>query len=105
MDGLAPSTINVRLSAVRKLVAEARASGLLGVDEAARLTDVPNVRSREPVWATGSPGNRPKSCWPSPIDPPSRESATTRSWPSWSVVRCAGRSSPPSTSGCGRGDG
>ncbi len=46
MDGLAPSTINVRLSAVRKLVAEARASGLLGVDEAARLTDVPNVRQQ-----------------------------------------------------------
>ncbi len=46
MDGLAPSTINVRLSAVRKLVAEARASGMLGVDEAARLTDVPNVRQQ-----------------------------------------------------------
>ncbi len=46
MDGLAPSTINVRLSAVRKLVAEARASGMLGVDEAARLTDVPNIRQQ-----------------------------------------------------------
>ncbi len=46
MDGLAPSTINVRLSAVRKLVAEARASGVLGVDEAARLTDVPNIRQQ-----------------------------------------------------------
>ncbi len=30
MEGLAPSTINVRLSAVRKLVSEARASGMLG---------------------------------------------------------------------------
>ncbi len=46
MDGLAPSTINVRLSAVRKLVAEARASGMLGVDEAASLTDVPNIRQQ-----------------------------------------------------------
>ena len=46
MDGLAPSTINVRMSAVRKLVAEARASGMLGVDEAARLTDVPNIRQQ-----------------------------------------------------------
>ena len=53
MDGLAPSTINVRLSAVRKLVAEARASGLLGVDEAARLTDVPKSGSRELAWETG----------------------------------------------------
>ncbi len=67
MDGLAPSTMNVRLSAVRKLVAEARASGLLGVDEAARLTDVPNVRQQGTRLATGSPGNRPKSCWPFPI--------------------------------------
>ncbi len=46
MDGLAPSTMNVRLSAVRQLVAEARASGLLGVDEAARLSDLPNVRQQ-----------------------------------------------------------
>jgi len=46
MEGLAPSTVNVRLSAVRKLVAEARASGMLGVDEAARLTDVPNIRQQ-----------------------------------------------------------
>jgi len=46
MEGLAPSTVNVRLSAVRKLVSEARASGLLGVDEAARLTDVPNIRQQ-----------------------------------------------------------
>ncbi len=46
MDGLAPSTINVRMSAVRKLVAEARAGGMLGVDEAARLTDVPNIRQQ-----------------------------------------------------------
>jgi len=46
MDGLAPSTINVRMSAVRKLVAEARASRMLGVDEAASLTDVPNIRQQ-----------------------------------------------------------
>ncbi len=46
MDGLAPSTVNVRLSAVRKLVAEARAGGMLGIDEAARLTDIPNIRQQ-----------------------------------------------------------
>ncbi len=44
MDGLAPSTINVRLSAARKLVEEARRDGMLGAEEAASLTDVPNVR-------------------------------------------------------------
>jgi len=44
MDGLAPSTINDRLSAVRKLVEEARRNGMLGAEEAGSLTDVPNVR-------------------------------------------------------------
>ncbi len=46
MDDLAPSSINVRLSAVRKLVGEARRNGLLGVEEAASLTDIPNVRQQ-----------------------------------------------------------
>ena len=44
MEGLAPSTANVRMSAVRKLVGEARKNGYLGAEEAATLTDVPNLR-------------------------------------------------------------
>jgi integrase len=43
MESLSPSTINVRLSAVRKLVSEARRSGMLGAEEAASLTDIPNI--------------------------------------------------------------
>jgi len=43
MDALSPSTVNVRLSAVRKLVLEARKNGLIGVEEAANLTEVPNI--------------------------------------------------------------
>ena len=46
MDGLAPSTINVRLSAVRKLVAEAEKNGLLSGDDAQTLNDIPNVRQQ-----------------------------------------------------------
>jgi integrase len=46
MDHLAPSTINVRMSAVRKLVGEARRNGMIGNEEAANLTDVPNVRQQ-----------------------------------------------------------
>ncbi len=42
--GLSPSTINVRLAAVRKLVNEARRNGILNGEEAAKMTDVPNVR-------------------------------------------------------------
>jgi integrase len=44
MENLSPSTINVRMSAIRKLVGEARRNGLIGLEEAANRTDVPNVR-------------------------------------------------------------
>src|SRR5580658_7102024 len=44
MENLSPSTINVRMSAIRKLVGEARQNGLIGLEEAANLTDVPNIR-------------------------------------------------------------
>jgi site-specific recombinase XerD len=46
MDHLAPSTINVRMSAIRKLVGEARRNGMIGHEEAANLSDVPNVRQK-----------------------------------------------------------
>src|ERR1700730_17101292 len=41
---LSASTVNVRLSAIRKLVGEARRIGFIGLEEAANLTDVPNIR-------------------------------------------------------------
>src|SRR5260370_22836 len=43
MESLSPSTINVRLSAVRKMVGEARRAGMIGQEEAASLTDIPNI--------------------------------------------------------------
>jgi integrase len=46
MGHLSPSTINVRLSAIRKLVGEARRNGMIGLEEAANLTDVPNARQK-----------------------------------------------------------
>ena len=46
MDHFVPSTINVRLSAIRKLVSEARRNGMIGLEEAANLNDVPNVRQK-----------------------------------------------------------
>jgi len=42
MAGLSSSTVNVRLSAVRKMVWEARKNGMLGAEEAENLTGVPN---------------------------------------------------------------
>jgi integrase len=46
MASLSPSTINVRLSAVRKMVEEARRAGMIGQEEAASLTDIPNIRQK-----------------------------------------------------------
>ncbi len=46
MQEQAPSTVNVRLSAVRKMVSEARRNGMLGAEEAANLTDIPNLRQQ-----------------------------------------------------------
>jgi integrase len=46
MEARSPSTVNVRLSAVRKLVAEARRNGLIGAEDAASLSEVPNIRQK-----------------------------------------------------------
>src|SRR5260370_30871109 len=46
MESLSPSTINVRVSAVRKLVGEARRNNMIGSEEAATLTDTPNIRQK-----------------------------------------------------------
>ena len=43
---LSPATVNVRLSAVRKLVIEAKRAGVIGAEEASQMTDVPNVRQQ-----------------------------------------------------------
>ena len=43
---LSASTVNVKLSAIRKLVTEAKRAGVLGAEEAAQMTDVPNVRQQ-----------------------------------------------------------
>ncbi len=46
LESLSPSTINVRLSAVRKMVGEARRAGMIGQEEAASLTEIPNIRQK-----------------------------------------------------------
>jgi hypothetical protein len=53
INHLSPSTINVRLSAIRKLVEEAKRAGMIGTEEAAILNDVPTFPSGELVWGTG----------------------------------------------------
>ena len=53
MEKDSPSTVNVRLSAMRKLVTEARRNGMLGAEEAANLTDVPNIPQKEEKTRNG----------------------------------------------------
>jgi hypothetical protein len=53
MESLSPSTINVRLSAVRKMVGEARRAGMIGQEEAANLTDIPNISQKGTRLGTG----------------------------------------------------
>jgi site-specific recombinase XerC len=56
IDALSPSTVNVRLSAVRKMVSDARKNGMLGAEEPANLTGVPNLPqkgTRLGNWLTG----------------------------------------------------
>jgi site-specific recombinase XerD len=55
MEDLSRSTINVRLSAVRKMVGEAQRNGLIGPEEAASLTEIPNIPqkgTRRGNWLT-----------------------------------------------------
>ena len=46
MVELSPSTINVKLSAIRKLISEAQRNGMLSAEEAQNLTGVPNLRQQ-----------------------------------------------------------
>jgi integrase len=43
---LSASTVNLKLSAIRKLVYEAKRSGVIGGEEASQMTDIPNVRQQ-----------------------------------------------------------
>jgi hypothetical protein len=62
MEKDSPSTVNVRLSAMRKLENEARRNGMLASEEAANLTEVPNIPQREHVLKIGSRGRRRRRC-------------------------------------------
>ena len=46
IETLAASTINVRLSAIRRMVSEAQKNGMVSAEEAGHLTDIPNIRQK-----------------------------------------------------------
>ena len=75
IDTLSASTINVRLSAIRKLVSEARRLGLVGVEEAANLSDVPNIRQKGTRLGNGLTREQARNSWLCPTAPLSRANA------------------------------
>jgi hypothetical protein len=77
MEALAPSTVNVRLSAVRKLVAQARRNDPIGVEDAASLSEVPNIRQKGTRLGNWLTREQAKELLASPTAPPSKASATT----------------------------
>ncbi len=62
MDTLAPSTVNDRLSAARKLVEEARRNGLLSAEAAGNLAEISNVRQQETRLGNWLTRNRQGNC-------------------------------------------
>ena len=55
MEEQSPATVNLRLSAMRSLVAEARKAGMVSSEAAATLTDIPNIKqagARKGNWLT-----------------------------------------------------
>ena len=55
MEKQSPSTVNIRLSAMRSLVTEARKAGMLSSEEASKLTEIPNIKqagTRQGNWLT-----------------------------------------------------
>jgi hypothetical protein len=70
MESLSPSTINIRLSAVRKMVGEARRNNMIGSEEAATLTDLPNMSQKGTRLGNWLPASRRKNSSPSPTTRP-----------------------------------
>jgi integrase/recombinase XerD len=60
--GLGPISINVRITAVRKLAVEAADNGLLSPEIAAGITRIRGVAPRACVSGTGSPSSRRRRC-------------------------------------------
>ncbi len=106
--GTSASTLNLRLSPIRKLAREMSDNGLLDPAVAAAIGRVPASSGAAPGQGTGCLKSRrtPSSTHPTLEHSPA--SATAPSWPCCSAAACAGRSSCDSTSRTltsGRADG
>jgi hypothetical protein len=68
MEKDSPSTVNIRLSAMRKLVTEARRNGTLRSEEAANLTEVPNIPQKGLRLGNWLTREQAKGCLRSPTE-------------------------------------
>jgi site-specific recombinase XerC len=91
--GLAPPSINLRLSAIRKLVTEAAENDLLDRSVAQGIVSLKGVRHPATGQGTGSAGNRRATCSLSLRSRPSKENGTARFWRFFSAAPCSGASS------------
>ena len=76
--GLAPSSINVRLSAIRKLAAEAADNGELAPEIAAAIGRVKGAKRHGTRTGNWLSRPRPNRCWRFPIARRTRENGTGR---------------------------
>ena len=77
LGDLAPSTVNIRLSAIRKLMSEARRNGLLAAEEAASLAAPPNIRDQGTCLGNWLTREQAKELLAVPDRSTSRASGTT----------------------------
>src|SRR5262249_41020553 len=88
-EGYAPSSINQKLAAVRKLAKEAAAHGWLEAETAGAIAQVEGARqagTRAGNWLTRK---QAQQLLHAPIRTRSKGSATARHSPCWWAVRCA----------------
>lgn len=69
--------MNVRLSAIRRLIGEARRNGILDAEQAAQMADVPNVRQQGTRMGNWLTREQAKELLAVPTAPPPTANATT----------------------------
>ena len=91
---LSASTVNVRLSAVRKLIGEAQRNGIIGAEEAANLAGVPNLSQKGTRLGNWLTREQAKDLLTVPDRSKIKASGTMRFWRCCWAALCGGRSWP-----------
>jgi site-specific recombinase XerD len=86
MDSLSLPTVNVRLSAIRKMVSEARKNGMLGAEEAANPTGVPNIPQKGTRLGNWLTREQARELLAVPDRSTLKGKRDYASWPCWSAA-------------------